>query len=161
MGGRERETREGERAAMNGLSVRTGRANGMPTQAGVSRTTTATRVSHQRQARKVCLQRRRTIECSATAEAEKTANLSKYAPVGGRYLVTRYVEEAKTDGGILLSASAAENKAAGEKLLIGIVHSVPEAEEGSSPAEIKEGTKFFSQNMVQQKRALEMKMFTL
>ena len=74
---RERETREGERAAMNGLSVRTGRANGMPTQAGVSRTTTATRVSHQRQARKVCLQRRRTIECSATAEAEKTANLSK------------------------------------------------------------------------------------
>merc|ERR1711904_688381 len=114
MGERERETREGERAAMNGLSVRTGRANGMPTQAGVSRTTTATRVSHQRQARKVCLQRRRTIECSATA---------------------------KTDGGILLSASAAENKAAGEKLLIGIVHSVPEAEEGSSPAEIKEGDK--------------------
>ncbi|WZN63943.1 10 kDa chaperonin [Chloropicon roscoffensis] len=66
------------------------------------------------------------FECRATAEAEKTASLAKYQTVGDRFLVTLFEREAKTDGGILLSAKAAENKAAGEKLLIGTVHAVPE-----------------------------------
>ena len=50
----------------------------------------------------------------------------QYQTVGDRFLVTLFEREAKTDGGILLSAKAAENQAAGEKLLIGTVHAVPE-----------------------------------
>lgn len=63
--------------------------------------------------------------------------LVQYAPVGDRYLVTRYEREAKTDKGVLLSATAAENQSAGEKLIVGVVRTAPE----ESDPKITEGSK--------------------
>mmetsp|Transcript_28316 Transcript_28316/g.59735 ORF Transcript_28316/g.59735 Transcript_28316/m.59735 type:complete len:133 (+) Transcript_28316:67-465(+) len=82
--------------------------------------------------------RRPRVARMATAEA--TVNFSKYSPCGDRYLVTLYEREAKSDGGILLSATAAENQAAGEKLLVGEIQAVPEAADGA-PAAVKVGDK--------------------
>ncbi|QDZ18703.1 putative GroES-like chaperonin [Chloropicon primus] len=69
--------------------------------------------------------RRRAGSFVSSATATE-ADLSKYQTVGDRYLVTLLEREAKTDGGILLSAQAAENQAQGEKLLVGTVQGVPE-----------------------------------
>ena len=91
--------------------------------------------------RKVVSRLGRRLTCSALAEAEDLKNLMKYAPVGERYLVTKFEREAKTDAGILLAQTAAENQSQGENLLIGQVHAVPELEEGAPTASVKVGDK--------------------
>merc|ERR1712003_86050 len=57
------------------------------------------------------------VTCLATLEAQDLSKLEKYSPLGERYLVTKFEREAKTDGGILLAQTAAENQSKGENLL--------------------------------------------
>jgi len=81
------------------------------------------------------------VTCLATLEAQDLSKLEKYSPLGERYLVTKFEREAKTDGGILLAQTAAENQSKGENLLIGLVHGVPDVEDASKLPKVKVGDK--------------------